>query len=395
MRKKTWDNVGWHATPEKFSAEFRAIITPFVRKKFNQRRKVVILDLFAGDGRLGKEAESILHQKNTYTTYVEVVKNRAKKIKGSPSKYAVIVQNAFSWEPNKKFDLIVSNPPYQLLTGNDSEKYGFSWDYAREHARNLYAMGIVKCLELCEANGMVAVIAPFSWLRGQQSEKFRTKIESYCSYVFIKANNNRGIFEDVHQDVGIQIFFRRNLGHSEATKWLFSYNGSKKYVPITVHNSNKFKKISNLKIRVGPIVWNRSKKHLASTKNNKTIPLVYGGNISHDGTLNLESERYSKKQYIRMSGVQKTDLYHSPLLLIRRIMRGRPGKWEIDSCLLTKKIFCTVENHVIVIQLPTISTDKAKKFHKQLISKLTKYYYLSGSPNISTRVVQEIAGKIY
>lgn len=393
IKEVSWDTkMGFYPTPDNLVNQFSKFTCDYIKDRIDRSKKLQILDLFAGDGRLGNSIANILIQRkySINETYVEIQDEEIRKIKTKNKQQNIITINAFEWFPKKKFDLIVSNPPYLIINSPEAEKLGFKWDYAKKYARNLYTLGIIKGLELCEERGVLAVISPFSWLRGEFSANFREEINRICSSVFIKANDHRTIFKGVNQDIGIQIFIKRSKSNIFPTDWKFGYNGNE---PKTIFFENFKKddnrKLSNYRITVGPVVWNRKKEYLSKNAYNN-IRVIYGGNIGHDGKLHFNLSRYRNKQYIKKAALIKSDIFFSPLILIRRIMRGIPGSWEIDSCLIEKPFNCTAENHVIVVEVPLSRITTFKTFHKKLMNKIKEYYYFSGSPSISVKVVKKL-----
>jgi len=390
---KNWKRIGFYPTPDVLVDQFNSVICNYLEQKKIKKEDLSLLDLFAGDGRLGTATYKTLKDKNykiSALNYIEIEKDQVDLIDKQIGNPEILNQNVFNWKPNKKFDLIVSNPPYLILNSLKAEELGFDWEYVKTHGRNLYTLGILKGLDLCKESGILAVISPFSWLRGEFSQKFRDEINEMCSSVLIKANDHRTVFKDVNQDIGIQIFTKRLKGNIARTDWKFGYNGFKP-TNIAFEHLKPERNVSKSQYRtmVGPVVWNRKKKFLTNIKN-KNVVVVYGGNIGHDGKLHFDLDRYKAKQYIKKEALLKTDIFVSPVILIRRIMRGIPGNWMIDSCLLEKEFQGTAENHVIVIEIPKERIKSFKAFHAEIMNKVKDYYYLSGSPSISVKVVKQI-----
>ncbi len=388
--------IGFYPTPDNLVDQFAQYTFDFY-KDHNSNNEIKLLDLFAGDGRLGYSVKNYFSQ-NKYTTkrtYLEIQQDEIRKIIQKEKKATIINVNAFEWRPNEKFDLVVSNPPYLILNSPEAKKLGFDWEYVKKHGRNLYTLGIIKALELCKEGGIVAVISPFSWLRGEFSHVFRKEINSLCKEVLIRANDHRTIFKGVNQDIGIQFFVKRTQMDTSITKWMFGYNGFEpQKIPFKrMDELNGLKIKLDSRIMVGPVVWNRNKQYLSKKLSGTTL-VIYGGNITHSGKLDIKVERYKEKQYIANSALPKTSLFESPLILIRRVMRGIPGNWQIDSCLIEKPFKCTVENHVIVIEIPSGKIDSYKHFYQKLMSKIKEYYYFSGSPSISGKVVKRLISEL-
>jgi methylase of polypeptide subunit release factors len=386
---EVWENVGVYYTPHSLTELF----AEFINKEhiFNSSSNINILDLFAGDGRL---CDSIMKRLTNISsiTYLEIRENTIPNniLNGNSN---VVLQNGFKYNSLVKYDLIVSNPPYLAINAKQANQMGFTWHQAKENGRNLYGLGIKKGLELCVPGGVLAVIAPFGYLRGVNSAKFRQNIENQCSEVIINASSDRTLFNGVNQDIAFQIFKKRNTRNKGKTKWRFTYDYSLQYK--TIHVNLPFSKQTAEKyVRVGPIVWNRKREFLRNSVLNN-IAVIYGGNITHDGRLVIPKVRYKDKQYISYTGTIPTNLLSSPFIAIRRTLRGKPGEWVIDSTLVTDdNLVCTAENHVIVAELPRLKIKKLLEVQNRLIHLIKVYYYNSGSPNISTKVVSEIFSKL-
>jgi len=392
-KNEIWNKMGCNETPIEIVDEFSEFVTKnfytYYKRKL-QESNLSILDLFSGDGRLGNKISKNLSSrfKSIHLVFVEVYASKTVSIKPPVSSFKVINMNAFKWNSKEKFDLVVSNPPYKILNARKAEDLGFSWEFVKKFSRNLFGLGIIKGLELCKENGILAVIAPFSWLKGVFCEDFRHEINLRCSDVIINAYKHRGIFNGINQDIGFQFFIKRGENKIKKTEFNFKYDGFKS-VKFFLQDSKDSPKssIGKINVKVGPIVWNRQKKFLTSKKIGSVL-LIYGGNIRPSGKLDLKVTRYSKKQYIKKNELNSICIFKSPLILLRRTMRGTPGNWKIDSCLITNRFSCAVENHVIVIMLPS-KKNRYDNLHRLLIDELLKYYYVAGSPTISVKVVRK------
>ena len=86
-QKTAWHNIGCHATPETLAIEFSDIVAECVGDFFDKQDpkvKIKLLDLFAGDGRLGNLVGNLLSKNfnRVKLSYVEI--DSAKKIEVSP-----------------------------------------------------------------------------------------------------------------------------------------------------------------------------------------------------------------------------------------------------------------------------------------------------------------------
>jgi hypothetical protein len=396
QKKTNWLGVGCHPTPNGLVKEFADRTTEYLDRLNGTfpKQDIRVLDLFSGDGRLGESISNRLKEKVLSVTYIDVDLGRLDRIKSIGKKDEIINANVFFWKPRRKFDLIVSNPPYQIINANICDQYGMDWDAMRKHSKNLYSLGIIKALGLLAPGGVLAAIAPFSWLRGVDSANFRNHIRENCSQVIVRAHKHRNVFAGTNQDTGIQIFRKKPSTAAPSRSWKFGYSKSPLEIvhQTRVSRPNGFEK-QVINIKVGPIVWNRELARIGSSSKN-ALPLVYGGNIAHNGDLQFETPRYRSRQYIRKSDLKGHEVFSGPMILIRRVMRGHPGRWKIDSCVKNYRFKCTVENHVIVITFQQ-SHPSLKRIRTKLLRELKRFYYESGSPSISTKVVKSIMERIW
>jgi len=391
IENSVWANVGVHPTPKALAQSFIEFI--FQEIFFGNRKDKLVLDLFAGDGRLGSMFSKKLQNLpfDHKLCFLEVRKNTIPSAYLNANK-VLINQNAFHYIQKEVFDFVISNPPFLILNANKAIQFGFTWEETKRCSRNLYGLGIRKGLELCKSGGYLAVIAPFGYLRGVNSAEFREIINEYCSEIRIRANSERNLFKGVNQDIAFQIFRKRTKNNKRKAKWKFAYNGENYKnisitLPLTKYTAKRY-------VRVGPIVWNRKTEFLRPQPKDN-ISVIYGGNITHQGTLDLKIKKYRNKQYILPKVTIPTDVLTAPFIAIRRTVRGKPGSWKIDSVLVTDKtIYCTAENHVIVIELPDFTFDSLKNIQIDLINRVSEHHFHSGSPNISTKVVSKLFSEL-
>jgi len=386
---KIWQSVGVFPTPKTVVSDFTQFTLELINDTYN--RNINMLDLFAGDGRLGYTLSISLKEKVNQITYLEIRKGVIpNEILNGNTK--IISRNGYEYTSEEKFHLIVSNPPYLSINTNQAKIMGFSWGQVTKNGRNLFGLGISKGLELCKPGGILSVIAPFGYLRGFNSAEFRLFIENECSEVVIKAKSDRSLFIGVNQDIAFQAFKKRKEGELRKTKWKFTYDDSNDYrtihvsLPLTEKTARKY-------VRVGPIVWNRKKEFLKDNPNNNIL-VIYGGNITHEGNLSYPLKKYKEKQYITKIGTIPTDLLSAPFIVIRRTLRGKPGSWIIDSALIKDKLICTAENHVIIVELPKLKIRILKEIQTKLVEAIKTFYFDSGSPNLSTKIVGQLYSKL-
>jgi len=393
---RTPKQVGKFYTPSNVVDQYTILVKESIRETGIDSNDLNVLDLFSGDGRLGTGVLKALldNYKVKSITFLDSDLKAIENIEPVLDNTTFLNTDGFSWKENEKYNLVLTNPPYLQLTSKLADKLNISWDSAKDTMKNLFGLGIIKALETCTKGGLVCAIAPFSWTRGKNSTAFRFKIASICSDVQINAFTDRNIFENTHQDVAVQIFKKNGIDQNHPKcKFRFKYDFQEDYSDLDFHYfpvKCATERIPD--VFVGSVVWNRE-KDLLTTKSIGAFPLIYGGNISHYGKLDLEIPKYKDRQYMTRNYPNKNKSIRAPFLLIRRIMRGNPGNWIIDHTIVEKKFECFAENHVIVIQF-TDKIEDFKLFTKAIIQRISEYYFYSGSPTISANVVKSLVYQI-
>lgn len=383
--------LGCHDTPEILAQEFSRLLLKHLPASLRKKRSIRVLDLFSGDGRLGRKVAEklLLLGKEVHVTFVEWEAFRNKEFTPPACPYSLIAENAFQFQDkgDKGFDLVVSNPPYLALKEKMSRKLGFTWVTVQGGAYNLYGLGILKALQLCKADGLVGILSPFGWIRGAQGNSLKNQLRTSCSQIRIVALESRKVFKEVTQDIGLQ-FFRKSLpGNRSTARWSFRFQEGSAILLEQFSHKEPLPFRAEKKVAVGPVVWNQVKPHLSASSAGRYL-LLYGGNIGTDGAFCL-NPKYADRQYIDKMAVRPENLIHSPVLLLRRIMRGTPGNWKVDSLLVTKGFPVILENHVISISLGTNALEN-QSFQKEVLDKLGEYYRSSGSPCLSVFAVRKI-----
>ncbi len=277
--------------------------------------------------------------------------------------------------------------------------YGFSWDAATSAGRNLYGLSIKRCIELCREDGVVAVIAPYGWLRNERAGRLRAFIANATSEVLIDAFGRRNLFPGVSQDIAFQRFERKKLANIILTKAVeesaFSVGlsfDSRLYrtIGFSMDARNTMKGADDfVKIRVGPFVWNRQKKWLRQRESSFTVPVINGANVGQSEELNLSVKRTRERQHANRK-LAASYLTRSPFIVLKRTMRGGPSGWYVDAVLVQTEGFeCLAENHTIVIELRDLERKELfLKLYKILSARVLKLHKYHGHPSLSVALVR-------
>lgn len=322
--------------------------------------------------------------KNINITGIEYNNTIYNNIKDIETKNITIYNSNFlEHKFNKKFNLIIGNPPYYVMKKKDVDKKYYNFFDGRP---NIFILFIIKSLELLEKDGIISFILPKNFLNCSYYDKTRKYINNkYNILNIIKCNDN--YIETKQETINIFIENKSPLNNN-----LFSIKLNDEYTLFeTKDNIIKIKKLYEnsttlnklgFSVNVGNIVWNQNKDIL--TNNNKKTLLIYSSDIKNG---KLEIQEYSNKQkknYIDKPGNT------GPLLVINRGY-GK-GKYKFNYCIIneksTKKYL--IENHLICIKYnKTINNMELIKKYKKIINsfenkKTTKFvdiYFSNNSIN--------------
>ena len=156
------------------------------------KQKASVLDLCAGSGCIGivlsKKADI---EVDAVEKYKEAFEYLEKNIKRNDAKVNPICADVFDFEPNKKYDLIVSNPPYVSSSGMDiiDTETSFEPDsalYGGEDGLIFYHLIAERYKKYLKKNGMLALEIGFDQLNAV------TKILKSNGYKNIGAKKDYG-----------------------------------------------------------------------------------------------------------------------------------------------------------------------------------------------------------
>lgn len=354
-----------------------------------------ILDMFCGDGRLGRAAADIFARfvPRVNLTLVDI------EMRTNGESHNHIVEKTLdcfhaSWAEDS--DVVVANPPFKAMARAESELLGFPWPEMAANGRNLYAMGIDRCLEACVPGGLVAVIAPFSWTTGVTFASFRKKLLNVCERIHIVPHPGKAHFDDVHQEIAFQFFWKKNSEKCAKVAAVFFKGDALNLIVGGDKKNDSNKRLSDSFIpKVGPLVWNRTEYELVPYLKNKTTLVIYGGNIFEGVGLKLCFGRYEEKQAIRGNTMSSAEVFTGPGVLLRRTVRGSPGGWFVDSVSVGRRFKAVLENHVVSIRVPSTWTkEKTSEFRQFLVEAIQKEHAPSGAATLNLDEIRRAIDRV-
>lgn len=277
------------------------------------------------------------------------------------------IQYQFS---NKKYDLIIGNPPYFVI-----KKKNVSNEYINyfDGRPNIFVLFILKSINLLTENGILSFVLPRNFLNSLYFNKVRNLI--YNDYTILNIFECDDNYIETKQKTIILIIQKRQKcliddiclheNNIFATKYVhdiivFGTPKNINQINTLLKDSTTLEQLG-FTVYVGTIVWNQHKAILTNDSNQKR--LVYSSDISNK---ELKLQKYSnetKKNYI------KTDKKgESGKVLV--INRGYGvGTYKFEYCLIDNlKTEYFIENHLICVKY----TGKDNQNEKVSIKKYEK-----------------------
>lgn len=314
------------------------------------------------DNKPGLSIDCIEHNK---TIYDEILKLKFK------NNVSILNEDFLKYNIDKKYDLIIGNPPYFVIKKDNVNKKYFKYFTGRA---NIYIIFIIKCLELLNENGILAFVLPSNFLNCIYYDKLRKYInENYTILNIIQNNDSKYI--DTDQETFSLLLQNKKNDNSKYVIELNNYTIFNNNIPKLkelIKNSTTLDKLK-CDVYVGNVVWNQEKKLL--TDNNEYTRLIYSGDIK-DNKLNCISyKNKEKKNFIKKTGK------NNKMIIINRGY-GK-GKYKFNYCYIDiKKPYC-IENHLICIESEDNKNyDKIlKSFENEKTINFINYYFKNNAIN--------------
>lgn len=267
------------------------------------------------------------------------------------------------FKPEKKYDLIIGNPPYFVM-----KKDLVSKDYLKffDGRPNIFVIFIIKSILELNNNGILSFVLPKNFLNCLYYNKLRKYIFKKMEIVNIIECYDDNYLETLQDTI---IFTIKNNKDNKNTNNSFTIKMNDFYIFNTKQNIKKILKLyensTNLndmgfEVSIGNIVWNQVKDKLTDDKN-KTR-LIYSSDIINNELSITKYNNKQKKNYINKDG--NTDI----ILVVNRGY-GK-GNFNFTYALINLKTEYLIENHLICIKLinNTLSKKLQIKKYNELIS---------------------------
>jgi len=259
---------------------------------------------------------------------------------------------------DKKYDLIVGNPPYFVMNKKDVDKKYHDYFDGRP---NIFVIFILHSLEKLNDKGVLSFVLPKSFCNCTYYNKLRVYL--YNNYHIIDIIDcSKEKYLETAQDT---VIFTISNQKGNNDKFFFIKNDIILLnTPETIQklkelyeNTISIKELG-LFVKVGNTVWNQVKDIL--TEDDSFTRLIYSGDIKDNKLVVTKYKNEAKKNYINKKGES------GPLLIVNR--GYGVGGYKFDYCLVDIDKDYTIENHIITVRSSTeISKEELIKKYNLII----------------------------
>lgn len=290
--------------------------------------------------------------KNTKITGVEknaIIYDEIKNIKfdNKNNNEIQLIKNDFlTLVIDKKFDLIIGNPPFFVMKKENIDSQYYDMFDGRP---NIYIIFIIICLSKLNENGILTFVLPLNFTNCLYYNKLRHHIFlNYNIIDIVDCRNDKYI--DTQQDTIYIILQNNNQNeNNQNNNEKFSLQIDEYIIFNTEQNIEKLKDLyknsTNLfkldfNVSVGTVVWNKVKDLLSEDET--LTRLIYSSDIENNELIIKTYKNDDKKNFIDKDGLNE------PILILNRGY-GK-GNYDLNYCLINMNKKYLLENHLISIK---------------------------------------------
>lgn len=288
----------------------------------------------------------------------EIIFDSIKHLFDDNDKINITKCDFLEFDDGKKYDLIIGNPPFFVMTKKDVDEKYYKYFDGRP---NIFILFIIKALDMLNDNGILSFVLPKSFINCIYYDKTRKFIDNSCTIIDIIKCDDKYI--ETQQDTIIMII--KNTPSETNSKFTININNHTIF-----GNSDDIEEINSLyenskslfdlgfSVKVGNVVWNQCKDILTDDKS-KTR-LIYSSNIENNKLVIKTFKNPEKKNFINKTG------QNNPTLIVNR--GYGVGKYKFEYCLIDGNDEYLLENHVISINYKEkIDNSELIKLYKKII----------------------------
>jgi type I restriction-modification system DNA methylase subunit len=265
----------------------------------------------------------------------------------------------------KKYDLILGNPPYFVCKKENVSPSFQKWILGRP---NIFGIFLLHSMEMLREGGILAFVVPKSFLNSHYYSKIRRRILETCTLLSIVDYEKNNDFLDTEQST-FGLFLQKDIkmdtkeknNNSEYCISLYDeiiFTPQRLVLEELFQGSTTLQKMG-LKVRTGNIVWNQHKP-LLSNDPADTL-LLYNTNIDKKNDIQIRDfGNPEKKQYIKKEG------RIVPTLVVNR--GNGNSKYRLQYAIVHSCVYL-VENHLNEIYCEEKkSNDELIALYKKIVS---------------------------
>ena len=273
----------------------------------------------------------------------------------------IVNQNFLTYDfQNKKFDLIIGNPPFYVMKKTEVDKTFFKYFDGRP---NIFILFIIKSLQLLTSNGILSFVLPNNFLNCLYYDKTRKFIHNHYKIIDIINCKNDKYLETQQDTIVMIIQNSKCITNSDFVMNINNYTIFGQRDTITqlkslYKNKNSLNEL-DFTVSVGNVVWNQCKDIL--TDDETKTRLIYSSDIINNELKLKKYKNEEKKNFINKDGISQ------PTVVVNR--GYGVGKYKFQYCLITGDFEYLIENHLICIRYTGEHENVLEKY-REIIDKL-------------------------
>ena len=334
---------------------------------------------------------------------------------------------------DKKFDLVIGNPPYGRVGSRISNSIINAAGRANNGGHtNFYSLFLLKALDAVRPGGRLVFILPTSFVAGPYFAGLRQELLDRANVVRLDLHEDReNLFIGAIQDVCLLVLDRRRAHDPAVTR---SYElgiidgggrrralGSQKTpqhgepwtLPVETTQGRQHKSLANgrsrhftlndygYRLRVGKVVPTRERAALRTKPDKHTLPLVWASAVRPDGSFSASGNVRSKNPlWFRPPDKDVAYATKAPSVLVQRTS-NRDQHRRLNAAAVCRKFLAVhrdhgfvAENHVIVLEAVTKSPPVSPEYLAKILNSAVlneRFSAVSGSFSVSARILNRVA----
>jgi tRNA1(Val) A37 N6-methylase TrmN6 len=354
-------NNGIYFTPPSCVMNNIELLKPFI----NSKDELNVLEPSCGSGEYITALHKLYpHINITAIEYNETIYKSISHL--SQDNLRIYNMDFLKYDTDKKYGLIIGNPPYYVMKKNEVEKDYYIYFEGRP---NIFILFLVKSLQLLTDDGILSFVLPKNFLNCLYYDKTRKYIDKHFKILYIIDCNDDKYLET--QQETILLIIQKRDKKKELLNTEYILNNNNYTIFATKENIHSLKKLYEqscslhelgFKSSVGTVVWNQC-KDILTDDDTKTL-LIYSTDIVNNKLTMKIYANQEKKNFIDKPGISR------PMIVVNR--GYGVGNYHFQYCLLDEmEKDYLIENHLICIEsVKSLTHLEMIEEYKKIISSL-------------------------